>query len=552
MEAWQEVRESLSHKGFEPITSSGDDVYLGIVKVGKIDVTLEIIVPDYDFLDQPIVRIENREQLPKQLLAHIQTDGSLCYADQATFLLDRCQPARSVLGVIEQAKNTLQSLLHGNPTQEIIAELAAYWGGSPYCLIDNPYSMERAVFGRVKFLDNKVIAICGMNAKRLQKWAKNTFAVFEESFSLPVVQCTKDIIPPPKAQMNLQEAINWVQPQVSSRIDIRGILRPEGKAAPGLLIVGQNAILGFRAIANPIINRAIERGFRKASIPDLWFKNAPSLEIEPLRCELGAHREITARNLDGMSPLAGKKIALIGCGTIGGYLARSLSQLGAGQDDDFLLIDPDDLAPGNLGRHALGIRFVGRNKATSVAEWLKADFPDISVSGKPMVAQKVFDRFRSYDLIIDATGDEQFSNALNAFALSKRKNESDFPPILFTMIFGNGLAAQSYFANWKAGSACYRCLKPVFDGDWRYSPVKNGATVADMAVRPCTQGSFVPFAVSATMACVSLATQHVIDVCSSHYQFDLRTTVVDRQKARDIPFRNVSASPKCPACHTDG
>lgn len=252
--------------------------------------------------------------------------------------------------------------------------------------------------------------------------------------------------------------------------------------------------------------------------------------------------------MNAKAPLSGKKIALVGCGTIGGYLARALVQLGAGFGSDFLLIDEQILTPENLGRHALGVRYLNKAKAEGVESWLREDFPDASVSSHVTEASRAFDRLAGYDLIIDATGDQQFSDSLNAFALEKKRTESLFPPILYTMIFGNGLAVQSYMSTLANSAACYKCLKPRFDGNWRYNPILPKFSETAAVVRPCSQGAFIPFAVSASLSCASLAAQHVVSFFETNYTNDLRTVRIDYEKTRDIEFRNVDQSKACPAC----
>lgn len=65
-------------------------------------------------------------------------------------------------------------------------------------------------------------------------------------------------------------------------------------------------------------------------------------------------------------------VGIIGCGAIGGYLARGLAQSGVGS---LVLVDHDSLKAANLGRHVLGAEWMGRLKATALSEQLARDFP---------------------------------------------------------------------------------------------------------------------------------------------------------------------------------
>jgi hypothetical protein len=72
--------------------------------------------------------------------------------------------------------------------------------------------------------------------------------------------------------------------------------------------------------------------------------------------------------------LAEKSVALIGCGALGGELARLLAQAGVGK---FFFVDADNVAPENTSRHVLGASETGGNKAAAMARRLAKDFPHI-------------------------------------------------------------------------------------------------------------------------------------------------------------------------------
>ena len=78
------------------------------------------------------------------------------------------------------------------------------------------------------------------------------------------------------------------------------------------------------------------------------------------------------RNVPDMQTLSGKRLVIIGCGTIGGYLAEMLVKAGAGTAGGQLtLVDFDSLYPQNIGRHRLGFPNLFSNKATGMVEELQ-------------------------------------------------------------------------------------------------------------------------------------------------------------------------------------
>ena len=73
-----------------------------------------------------------------------------------------------------------------------------------------------------------------------------------------------------------------------------------------------------------------ERPVRKVRAPLPKRSVLHAQEATPLSVVRIDDRYIAQRNIPGQQTLAGKRIALIGCGTIGGYLGEMLVKAGAG------------------------------------------------------------------------------------------------------------------------------------------------------------------------------------------------------------------------------
>lgn len=108
------------------------------------------------------------------------------------------------------------------------------------------------------------------------------------------------------------------------------------------------------------------------------------------------------------------RVAVLGVGAVGSVLARSLSKLGLAH---LLLVDKEQLEPGNLVRHE-GVAFqVEHPKASSTAALLtppQGETPeglDLDVVSE---WPAVLDRIEGYDLVIDATGDNGVHELLSA------------------------------------------------------------------------------------------------------------------------------------------
>jgi hypothetical protein len=105
--------------------------------------------------------------------------------------------------------------------------------------------------------------------------------------------------------------------------------------------------------------------------------------------------------------MAGSKVIIAGCGSLGSGVARMLAQAGV---ESLRLVDPENLGWENIRRHELGSRAVGAGKAKSLAESILADLPTIGfVEGFHCTfatfAREHPEALKQADLIVCCTGD---------------------------------------------------------------------------------------------------------------------------------------------------
>jgi molybdopterin/thiamine biosynthesis adenylyltransferase len=142
---------------------------------------------------------------------------------------------------------------------------------------------------------------------------------------------------------------------------------------------------------------------RKQFLEKQIAKSLDSIGLERMTGIRSDLQNIVQRNLLGQPSLAGKKISLIGAGTIGGNLGRLLVQSGAGCGEDFAIYDNDKFRPGNLGRHVLGFADLDRPKVEAMADLLRRFHPDVQIRSFTCNALDEWDALERSDLIIDAT-----------------------------------------------------------------------------------------------------------------------------------------------------
>jgi hypothetical protein len=249
---------------------------------------------------------------------------------------------------------------------------------------------------------------------------------------------------------------------------------------------------------------------------------------------------IVERNQPGRTSLIDKKLILIGCGTIGGFLADLLVKSGAGLGaGEFVLVDTDSISPGNVGRHKLGVNNIFENKAKALAIELKRAMPTANIEGIALNGKEI--NLQDFDLIINATGEQAFSDEL-----SLKINKGAFTPILHCWIEGPGTAVRSFLQD-AHEKACYRCLS-----DANRKAIYLATTVPypeQMAGHGC-ESLYVPFAATASVYAAALAAEHVMDWVNQQPEPRFRTLVIDRNYQSEHLQVNPDKQLGCPACAT--
>jgi len=137
--------------------------------------------------------------------------------------------------------------------------------------------------------------------------------------------------------------------------------------------------------------------------------------------------------------LKGAKVAIVGCGSVGSKVAAQLARSGVA---NFVLVDGDVLASGNLVRNELDLRSVGVHKSVALGTRLCEINPDCAVTAwtNPIGGQQsgamaaaTIDSIEECDLVVDATAEPTVFNLCAAIA---RRAEI---PMCWASVFGGGV-----------------------------------------------------------------------------------------------------------------
>ncbi len=137
--------------------------------------------------------------------------------------------------------------------------------------------------------------------------------------------------------------------------------------------------------------------------------------------------------------LKAAKIAVIGCGSVGSKVAVHLARTGVRQ---FVLVDGDLLASGNLVRNELDWRAVGMHKSQALRSRLQEVRADCEVISRTTVlggqesggaTSATMGYIAGCDLIIEATADPLVFNLCASIARRAKK------PMCWAQVFGGGI-----------------------------------------------------------------------------------------------------------------
>ena len=150
--------------------------------------------------------------------------------------------------------------------------------------------------------------------------------------------------------------------------------------------------------------------------------------------------------------ISGKKVLLVGAGSLGSYIAPELVKNGA---SEIVIYDEDKLYDENIMRWAFGGVGIGSNKANMLAFWLEMIHPQVHVElhEKNLDEESLKEELKTVDIIIFTIGSSDTQLKLNR-TLNKYKCEI---PVFFVWLEAGGQYSHILAVNYtKRG--CFECL----------------------------------------------------------------------------------------------
>jgi molybdopterin/thiamine biosynthesis adenylyltransferase len=550
--------------------------YEGVVSVKGVSFPIEVSFNELDFIEFPKYKLLRIPDGLSSNLPHVEPDGNLCYLDKELIYLDRYNPDGNFVLCFQCVEKLLLTYVQSNDesfSQDYAAEFCSYWQGEHTAYIKSwTAPLLAMIFDRRSELQsinnksNKEIVIFHNNDEA-QSWLKirNSIENVTKTTPVIVVKLTKTKLIKLFETWPLssrQELLKWLisVDQAAAQSLISNIAKMATKNNSMYVVLqtpGGNvgAYISFEKHIIEALKRSKNRHTKrnKPAQPKEILLRSSVIQGNFFRVDINdaSDNRIYTRNQENELTFIGKKIALVGCGTVGSFTALLLSQLGAGIKDHthkgaLALYDHDILQPDNLGRHVLNLSYVGENKALAMVDFLtkQANSSNINFIGNAnKFDAKKLSHLSGYDLIIDATGNESFSTALSHYY---HKSSGSYR-IIYGWVIAGGKAVRAMIDD--RSGACYRCLRVSNNNALleRFNVFPNGKEPPEPIRRNCGNAYF-PYASSASVSAAGLIQQLAIDSFSGNpsprfRHISLSPDVIHTKNSNPTRLEN------CPCCN---
>ena len=393
------------------------------------------------------------------IIPHVEDDGYICFAQEEGLLLI----SENVEGIVQEslirAINVLNDGISGKNQMDFLDEFGAYWDRQFGIKTINSFIAPSDTVKPIKIVKND------------KKWnLLDDVSDFKKFFNVPVhrtIETVKAvhgiyiplkkgtvIIPPhPKAFWTLPEIRQLVFDNIedSQRSVLETLLKKSKHDEVVLfslprLSVGETLFcIRFRGIPN--------------GIHPLF--DGRTNEIVPMVVKRYDKEHMLPRG-GSTNDFRSKRVLLLGCGSVGGFIATELTRAGI---SNMTVVDMDILKYENIFRHVLGRNHINKPKVEGIKKDIESRLPFTTVTA---VCKSLRDALESgdiklsdFDLIISALG-----SPTEELAFDEHIRQVEAPPVLFTWLEPHGIGGHALVTNLpSADRGCLSCLYGKDEGE---------------------------------------------------------------------------------------
>ncbi len=454
----------LHNVKFVDITMFRDGEYQKIIEcdlsVAEQVVPIVIAVPQN--WQRTLIDIYISHHLTFPFIPHVDIRGKFCLFETEGILIDQ-NLCGIILQSIERAKEIIEDGLAGTNKEDFIEEFESYWLQLP--------SIRLA---KVDVSGIQNMSIVKYFTKTAKRYKKETYAKYIQRVKSDKIYVSQEpqklkhyykeddkvsirnavyinikvddfLFPPDARCVDIKEFFQ----SILEYVDAKELQAISSKISSDKLMIfevqqpnGVSTVLGF------LLEKCM-----------LSFENAVCRlqlvnQITPILIDRIDKQYLMTRSNEVTNILADKKALLIGCGSLGGYIANELVKAGI---EKMMLLDADHLYEINVFRHLLGLEYVGQYKCVALQNYLEKNISDLKISSLPEKIEEAVQEgnieFDEYDLIISATGNHNVNRWINQYVMS---NKLAIPVVYAwneVLGIGNHVAYIEY-----GNAGCYECF----------------------------------------------------------------------------------------------
>lgn len=400
--------------------------YVGVVLLSNSErIDISIAFSPHFPLTLPEIYVKEN----KTFRAHVGNSGKICLFDSSAILIKQDMPNQLLIDCFDQAIRIL-NIHPGSKTynDEVCREFDSYWlsirDKKAYSCLD----IKDIKYIELPMVVSKGVSIIANTKEDAEIILRNNFGFspdkddFERTCLVIRIRDGSSMIPLTK-QFKWGTIRRYIIDNTSSSVkrQFKTFLEKKVKHYVRYILLVYPAnegdiLFGFRVEFNNSRYSKIE--------------NSQTCKVENVFIERIDHQYLTMRG-GATSALKDKRVLLLGCGSVGGYIANNLCQAGVMNVD---ILDNDIFQPENVHRHWLGFDSISpkqyRYKADLVKEKLESLYPYADIDSLNYLDRSVqsyiadVSRLGHYDLIISALGEPTINLEINRIL---KNNHLDIP-----------------------------------------------------------------------------------------------------------------------------
>lgn len=384
------------------------------------------------------------------VIPHIDGDGYVCYTQTEGLLLNTADPAGILHDAIERAIAVVQSGVNGENHLDFMDELPLYWEQISTKTLPGFFSVDDVLRKVFVYSDSNGYQFVADSLETVQAYFNDRRQGLNAlnrrgALYIPLNKGAFVIPPNPKEmwtsatihQMievnlsweNRQQFVRLMQKRKFKEFMVLGLPRPSG----GRTLAG----LDFADVHR-------EQSSKGDKLPD---------SPQPIIIRRYDTGYLLPRG-GGQPDLENFKAILVGCGSVGGYIAVGLVQAGIRH---LTLVDPDILTRENIFRHVLGMSAEGQPKVTALQNELELKYPYLSIASHQTSIEEAIRRslvnLCAFDLVIVALGVPTVELYLNQLL----HKECQRPMAVFTWVEPYGIGGHALLTR-PGQPGCLQCL----------------------------------------------------------------------------------------------